>query len=290
MGGHIFINYRSKDSDVYVAMLYEELSRRFGDDEVFRDVDSIQAGADFPEVLICQVRTARAVLAVIGPGWFAALGPDGRRALDNPEDWTRRELAEAFDEGVRVIPVLIDGATMPAVAGLPADIAELAGRQGRPLSSRRQRVDLARIVRDLRPRRPLRRIAVIAAAAALALTGGGLVTAATLDKPAASTPKSILGEQWHTNEANRQCPAQNALCFYEDTRHLRFLGWYTPVSCTQTLPIPWPGRVASIRNHTGCTVVLMYCPNECRTERIAPGAHPDTIELRGLVDRVKLGL
>jgi hypothetical protein len=147
--GVVFINYRSEDSNCYGQLLYGELSRRFGPDLVFLDSASIPAGADFVDQLLGRVRAARVVLAVIGTRWLTAARPDGRRRIDDPGDWIRRELVAAFDAGVRVIPVLTDNAEMPTEADLPADLARLARCQYRRLRQRDGSGDLARLAADL---------------------------------------------------------------------------------------------------------------------------------------------
>src|SRR5262249_17660682 len=146
--GGVFINYRGEDSYSYGALLHAELCRRFGSGLVFLDSESIPAGADYVEQLLGQVRRARVVLAVIGTRWLIASGPDGRR-IDDPADWIRRELVEAFAAGLRVIPVLIDGADMPTAADLPDELALLARCQYRRLRHRDASVDLARLVAEL---------------------------------------------------------------------------------------------------------------------------------------------
>jgi transcriptional regulator with XRE-family HTH domain len=145
----VFINYRGEDSHSYAALLYTHLARRFGHEQVFLDAESIPAGGDVAEELLGRVRSAQVLLTVIGPRWLTATGPTGRRRIDDPADWIRRELADAFAVGVRVIPVLIDGAELPHETELPADIAALSGRQYRRLRHRDADVDLARIVTDL---------------------------------------------------------------------------------------------------------------------------------------------
>jgi len=146
----VFINYRGEDSHSYGALLYQELTSRFGRDLVFLDAESIPAGADFSEELIGRVRSARLLLAVIGLRWLSATDPaTGGRRIDNPADWVRRELAEAFAAGVRVIPVLTDHADLPGAAELPAEIAALSRCQYRHLRRREPTSDLARIVTDL---------------------------------------------------------------------------------------------------------------------------------------------
>jgi hypothetical protein len=145
----VFINYRGEDSHSYGALLYTELARQFGAERVFLDGESIPAGADFVQELLGRVRSARVLLAVIGPRWLSASDPTGRRRIDDPADWIRRELAEAFTAGVRVIPVLTEQAQLPAEADLPADIAALSRCQYRHLRHREPTTDLARLVTDL---------------------------------------------------------------------------------------------------------------------------------------------
>lgn len=145
----VFINYRGEDSHSYGALLYTELARQFGDDQVFLDVESIPAGVDFVEELLDRVRSAWVLLAVIGPRWLTATDPAGQRRIDDPADWIHRELAEAFTAGVRVIPVLTDQAELPTTAQLPADLVALSRCQYRQLRYREPTADLARIVTDL---------------------------------------------------------------------------------------------------------------------------------------------
>jgi hypothetical protein len=145
----VFINYRGEDTHSYGALLYTELARQFGVERVFLDAESIPAGADFAAELLRRVRSAQVLLAVIGPRWLTATDPTGRRRIDDPDDWIRRELTEAFTAGVRVIPVLTDHAQMPVEADLPADIAALSHCQYRHLRHREPTTDLARLVTDL---------------------------------------------------------------------------------------------------------------------------------------------
>jgi tetratricopeptide (TPR) repeat protein len=148
VAGGVFINYRGVDSRSYGALLYTELSRHFGAETVFLDSESIQAGADFAEELLARVRGCRVLLAVIGPRWLTTAGAGGR-IIDDPADWVRRELVEALDAGVRVIPVLTDDAVLPAEADLPAEIAGLGRCQYRRLRHREATTDLTRLRVDL---------------------------------------------------------------------------------------------------------------------------------------------
>ena len=49
--GRIFISYRRADSAGYAGRIYDRLTAHFGEDAVFMDVDTIEAGVDFVEVL-----------------------------------------------------------------------------------------------------------------------------------------------------------------------------------------------------------------------------------------------
>jgi hypothetical protein len=149
VAGDVFINYRGEDSRCYGVLLHLELSRYFGADLVFLDSESIPAGADFAVQLLARVRSCAVLLAVIGPKWLHAADADGRRRIDDPADWIRQELVEAFAAGVRVIPVLTDEADLPGEAQLPAEIAALSRCQYRRLRHRETTADLDRLRADL---------------------------------------------------------------------------------------------------------------------------------------------
>ncbi|MET8698412.1 TIR domain-containing protein [Kitasatospora sp. NPDC004723] len=145
----IFVNYRSSDEDTGAAMIERELSRRFGSERVFRASKSIKIGRRFPQELLTAVRRSSVLIAVIGDRWADARTADGSRALDDPEDWTRREIVEAFESGALVVPVLIGRATRLNRHELPPELAELADCQYRRLDTRNADGDLARIGDDL---------------------------------------------------------------------------------------------------------------------------------------------
>jgi tetratricopeptide (TPR) repeat protein len=69
------------------------------------------------------------------------------RRLDNPDDFLRVELATALGtDRIRVIPVLIERATMPAPMDLPEDIAALAQRNALELSDVRWESDVQLLI------------------------------------------------------------------------------------------------------------------------------------------------
>jgi hypothetical protein len=122
----IFINYRTADEPYGAALIDNHLSAAFGDDVVFRAAKSIPPGEDFADRMLRAVRGATVLLAVIGPKWLGELKKRDAEWRRGPAgDWVRREIGEAFEHGVRVVPVLM-GVPRLVPADLPADLARLA--------------------------------------------------------------------------------------------------------------------------------------------------------------------
>ena len=144
----IFISYRRDDSQGFAGRLEDDLSECFGDEQVFRDRE-IPVGTDFAQHLEGTLGAAAVLLAVIGPNWLEVRGADGRRRLDDPGDWVRREIETGLARGLAVVPVLVGGARMPPAAGLPPALAPLAGRQAFVLSDRRWREELKELAGEL---------------------------------------------------------------------------------------------------------------------------------------------
>lgn len=128
MAGKIFINYRRDDSIAAAGRLHDRLAQAFGRKYLFMDVDHIPAGEDFVEFLNAQVAACDLFLVVIGPNWLSAKDANGNRRLDKPDDFVVIEIAAALKRGIRVIPVLIDGAHMPSAEELPENLKALHRR------------------------------------------------------------------------------------------------------------------------------------------------------------------
>jgi hypothetical protein len=140
--GRVFISYRRQDSSGLAGRLYDRLAARLGDGQVFMDVDTIELGVDFAEVITRAVSSCEALLAVIGPHWLTATDQAGRRRLDDPDDIVRLEIEAALSRNVRVIPVLVGEARMPTQQDLPASLVPLARRQAARLSHERFHSDV----------------------------------------------------------------------------------------------------------------------------------------------------
>jgi len=142
----LFLSYRRSDTSGHAGRLGDALEARYGRDAVFRDVESIEAGSRFDEAIDQALADCRVFLPLIGDDWLRAAGPDGRRRLDDPDDFVRREVVVALRRGVAVIPVLLEGATMPSDSALPPDLRPLSRRNALELSEARWDYDVQRLI------------------------------------------------------------------------------------------------------------------------------------------------
>jgi hypothetical protein len=147
--GAVFISYRRGDTEGQAGRLASQLEKLLGKESVFMDVDSIDLGRDFREVLQDHLSSCDMMLALIGPGWLNSKDAAGNRRLENPTDFVRQEIAAALKRNIPVTPVLVTGAQMPAQESLPEDIAGLAFRNGFELSHLKWESDFREMVRRL---------------------------------------------------------------------------------------------------------------------------------------------
>jgi TIR domain/WD domain, G-beta repeat len=147
--GRIFISYRREETAYPAGWLYDRLVEHFGQGQIFKDVDSIALGDDFVDVINTAVARCDVLLALIGDRWLTITGEDGRRRLEDPSDFVRLEIEAALARGIRVIPVLVDGARMPRARDLPPSLAKLVRRQALELSPSRFDFDTGRLLRVL---------------------------------------------------------------------------------------------------------------------------------------------
>jgi hypothetical protein len=133
----IFINYRRDDTSANAGRLYEWLAERYGEDQVFMDVDTIEPGMRWREAIDRAVGSSTLVLALIGSRWLSDLG----ERVDDPADFMRYELETALQRDVRIIPVLVEGARMPRSDELPESLVTLTEYQAFEVRNERFRFD-----------------------------------------------------------------------------------------------------------------------------------------------------
>jgi hypothetical protein len=148
--GKLFINYRRADSAGHAGRVHDRLKGEFGDDVLFMDVATIPLGVNFAKYVSAEVAKCDVLLVLIGPNWIDVRDSDGNRRLDNPNDLVRLEIATALMRDIPVIPILIDGAKMPKPEQLPADIRELAMRNGLDVRHASFQSDIDKLIGQLK--------------------------------------------------------------------------------------------------------------------------------------------
>jgi hypothetical protein len=111
----IFMSYKRGDASGYAGRLFDRLNAHFGDGGVFMDVSAMEPGNDWVEALGQAVARCDAMVVVIGPDW-------------KPTEFVSAEIAQGLKLGHFIIPVLVGGATMRKLKGLPRGIANLSTR------------------------------------------------------------------------------------------------------------------------------------------------------------------
>lgn len=145
----IFISYRREDSAPWAGWIYEKLLRYFRRKDLFIDIDTIQKGRDFMEVLDEHLNRCGVMLAIVGKSWISAMSENGRRRLDDPNDFVRREIATALIREIPIIPLLVDGAELPKPELLPADLQPLLRRQASTVNHQSFQRDMEGLRRDI---------------------------------------------------------------------------------------------------------------------------------------------
>lgn len=91
------------------------------------------------------------LLALIGTNWLSATNAEGKRRLDDQNDFVRLEVAAALKRDIPVVPVLVRGARMPRAEELPPDCQDLSYRNGVELTHARWDSDIQLLIGALRP-------------------------------------------------------------------------------------------------------------------------------------------
>jgi hypothetical protein len=142
----VFISYRRADTAGHAGRLYDAMVARFGEPNVFMDVD-MKPGVDFVERITSVVAACHVLLVVMGPDW--ARPPDGETQprIADPEDFVRLEVATALRrDDVTVIPLLVERASMPQAEDLPEGLRALTRRNALELDDLRWHEDVKRLM------------------------------------------------------------------------------------------------------------------------------------------------
>ncbi len=119
----IFISYRRADTAGHAGRLVDQLKSRFGD-QIFFDVDSIKPGANFRQVIEDTFTKCGAVLVLIGKRWLERDQEMPR--FGDEQDVITQEVRLAMASKLPILPILVDGASMPGASQLPPALASLS--------------------------------------------------------------------------------------------------------------------------------------------------------------------
>jgi hypothetical protein len=125
----IFISYRREDSASDTGRIDDRLVAAFGRGNVYKDVDSVPIGADFPEHIRNAVGQCDVLLVVIGGSWLNASDGTPNPRLMDPLDWVRLEIETALERKIPVVPIVLGQTTPPSPSDLPESLKQLAYKQ-----------------------------------------------------------------------------------------------------------------------------------------------------------------
>lgn len=146
---NIFISYRRQDTAGYAGRLYDQLSSYFGADQVFMDIDTLEPGVDFVDVIEQEVSLCDILLVLIGRHWLTVTDKAGMRRLDSPHDFVRLEITTALNRNIPIIPVLLQGASMPNAEELPEALVKLTRRNAIEITDTRWHFDVQRLIKAI---------------------------------------------------------------------------------------------------------------------------------------------
>jgi uncharacterized membrane protein HdeD (DUF308 family) len=146
----ITVSYRRSDSPYAARGIRARFAEHFGKENVFMDIDSIALGVDYRIPIAEALARSDVVAVVIGPKW-SGQREGGKPRLFDSNDPVRHEIAAALSaERILVIPLLVDGATMPGEEDLPENLKALAYRNATEIDSGRDfETHVDRVIRSI---------------------------------------------------------------------------------------------------------------------------------------------
>ena len=163
----VFISYRRDGGDMTAMYFYQALRERGY--RVFYDLEVLRAGK-FNEALLDSIQSCKDFVLI--------LSPHALDRCDDPNDWVRREIAEALRAKKNIVPVMLKGFAFPEK--LPEEIDDIRYQNGLTCTTEYFEESINRLcdrylnslpAQASKKRSPL--IPVLAVIAALAVAFGG---------------------------------------------------------------------------------------------------------------------
>ena len=144
----IFLNYRAGITDPSLAHRIKDYLLASG---AVAEVLTSAAGPTQPHAdLVRTVSSCDAFVAIIGAGW-AEVETASRRLINDPADPIRMEIVAALNRIMPLVPVLVDGATLPEPYDIDQALQGLTLRDGITVESTHLERGLARLMDILAP-------------------------------------------------------------------------------------------------------------------------------------------
>jgi hypothetical protein len=143
-GGGVFISYRRSDAAAYAGRLYDRLVARFGKEKVFIDMVNVGMGDDFVDTITAAAESCAVMVVLISRQWSR-----GEETRPGRPDYVRLEVSKGLERKIRVMPILIQGASMPEAEELPEDLAPLLRRNAFELRDTRWERDVEDLIKTL---------------------------------------------------------------------------------------------------------------------------------------------
>jgi carbon monoxide dehydrogenase subunit G len=145
----VFLCYRRQDTQGFARGIFQSLAGKYGQEQVFRDIDGTPAGVRFSTWIETKVGQCNVMIVLIGDAWSSAKDQHGQRRLDLRKDWVRQEIEVALRRGIPIIPVRVQGAPMPSEDELPPSIADLTGFQSAEVTDSRWDFDVGVLIQAI---------------------------------------------------------------------------------------------------------------------------------------------
>lgn len=160
----VFMSYRRADRPMSAGRIYDYLVRSLGPGSVFMDVSDICLGREWMSVISEKLNSAEVVLAIIGPEWIRLLQEKMGDSTDllvtsfsEDADPVAIELCRGAQHDLPVVPVLVDGASLPSTDALPGPLKFLPTRQSMTVHYQTFDKDCEGLLRGMQLRQKSRR-------------------------------------------------------------------------------------------------------------------------------------
>lgn len=120
----VFLSYMPTDSPTFAGRIHDRLSLRFGENNLIKDVETNSLGMDFHQAIENEVNNSDVMLIVMGKNWA------NYSTLEDTNNPIRLQLDAGLKrDNYLMIPLLVEGATMPTSDQLPESLRGLLQRR-----------------------------------------------------------------------------------------------------------------------------------------------------------------